>query len=808
MAIITRRIIQVEGIVQGVGFRPFVYLLAHERSLCGRVLNNSAGVLIEVEGEQKAIDQFLNELISRAPSLARIESLRCSDNLEPAQHTEFRIVESEGEGRKFVPVSPDVATCSDCLRELFDPNNRRYRYPFINCTNCGPRFTIIEDVPYDRAKTTMRLFAMCDACRAEYENPLDRRFHAEPTACANCGPHVYLVGPNPRAGVSATQPLVSGRGERSRLDPDNDPIHETLALIASGKILAIKGIGGFHLACDAQNAEAVAALRRRKYREDKPFALMARSVEIIRKYCSVTVPEEQLLLSAARPIVLLARKAGAAIPEAVAPRVNTLGFMLPYAPLHHLLFEHWDGPLVMTSANISDEPICYEDEDARRRLVGIADYYLLHNRPIHMRTDDSVARVAETQVLDSKDAATSTSRRDAVHPDLPSPLTGRPMVLRRSRGYAPEPLRTGFEFRREILACGAELKNTFCLTRGDYAFVSHHIGDLENFETLQSFREGIEHFKRLFYLEPDVVAYDLHPEYLSTKYALALDQIETKFGIQHHHAHIASCMADNQSAGEVIGVAMDGLGFGTDGRMWGGEFFVANYAEAERIAHLDYLAMPGGAKAIREPWRMAAAYLYQTFGDEFEDLTLPFAADLDTRAWATLKRMITTRTNCPETSSMGRLFDAVSSLLRLRDATNYEGQAAIELEQIADRDCGQRYDFEVSAAEGIVRAQPVIRGAVEDLLSQVPPAVIAAKFHLGVADLIVRMAVTIREQRKLNRVALSGGVFQNVMLLQAACKRLSDASFEVLTHCRVPPNDGGISLGQAAIANALLRREL
>jgi hydrogenase maturation protein HypF len=804
---ITRVKIQVEGIVQGVGFRPFVYLLAHETSLNGRVLNNESGVLIELEGEQEAINQFLKELRSRAPTLSQIESLHCSDSLALAYHTEFRIVESEADGQKFVPISPDVATCADCLRELFDPNDRRYRYPFINCTNCGPRFTIIEDVPYDRAKTTMREFVMCGECRAEYENPLDRRFHAEPTACASCGPHVLLTGAEPRIIPELVKSYVSTPKPRwSSLDPINDPIKETLALIARGKILAIKGIGGFHLACDALNQQTVEELRRRKYREDKPFALMARSLEVIRRYCQTSEPEEQLLQSPARPIVLLAPRAGAVIPEAIAPRINALGFMLPYSPLHHLLFENLDFPLVMTSANISDEPICYEDEDACKRLANIADFYLLHNRPIHMRTDDSVVRVGWVESSASRNLVATPRRPNAEGPDvLRGHLVQRQMMLRRSRGYAPAPLKTGFKFARQILACGAELKNTFCLSRGDYAFVSHHIGDLENVETLQSFREGIEHFKRLFYLQPEVVAYDLHPEYLSTKYALDLDQIDTRIGVQHHHAHIASCLADNQVDGDVIGVAMDGLGFGTDGRMWGGEFFVANFSEAERIAHLDYVPMPGGAKAIREPWRLAAVYLQKTFGDEFEKLDIPFVTEMDTQAWATLARMIAGKINCPETSSMGRLFDAISALLRLRDATNYEGQAAIELEQIADHACTGRYQFELSDDGSIIRAQPVIRSAVEDTLSGVPPPVIAAKFHRGVADLIVSIALRVREEHRLSRVALSGGVFQNVFLLRAASRGLVQAEFEVLTHRRVPANDGGISLGQAAVANAQMR---
>jgi hydrogenase maturation protein HypF len=772
--------IQVQGIVQGVGFRPFVYSLAQKNSLTGRVLNNESGVLIDLEGERESIDQFLTALKADPPTLSRIESVRVRDLLDNANYADFRIVASATDGRKFVPISPDVATCADCLRELFDPHDRRFRYPFINCTNCGPRFTIVEDVPYDRAKTTMREFEMCLECRAEYEDPLDRRFHAEPTACAKCGPQVSLAG--------ADGSVPAGRTRSSSPPTGDEAIERTTALLAEGKIVAIKGIGGFHLACEALNEKAVQTLRQRKYREDKPFALMARTLDVIREYCVVSRSEEELLLSPARPIVLLERKPSAVLPEAIAPRVNTLGFMLPYSPLHHLLFEYLDRPLVMTSANISDEPICYEDKEALERLSPIADCYLLHNRRIHMRTDDSVLRIVEAPV-------SQRSGRDARAPVL---------ILRRSRGYAPAPIKTGFKFEREILACGAELKNTFCLTRDDYAFVSHHIGDLENVETLRSFTEGIEHFKRLFYLEPDVVAYDLHPEYLSTKYALALDSIRTKLGIQHHHAHIASCMADNQIKGDVIGIAMDGLGFGTDGRLWGGEFFVANLAEAERIAHLEYMPMPGGAKAIREPWRMAAAYLQATFGDDFLKMNLPFVSEMDRRVWQTLKRMVATGTNSPATSSMGRLFDAVSSLLRLRDATNYEGQAAIELEQIADPVCQEKYQFELTDDGSIIRAQKIIRSAVSDILSGVPPRTISAKFHLGVADLIATVGRRVRSDRKLNRVVLSGGVFQNVFLLRAVCAMLNGEGFEVFSHSRVPANDGGIALGQAAVANALI----
>ena len=743
----------VRGIVQGVGFRPFVYSRASRRSLNGRVLNNATGVLIDLEGDASEIDHFVRELESNPPPLSLIESIERLENLIPLNYPDFQILESDPAGHKFVPVSADVATCDDCLRELFDPANRRYRYPFINCTNCGPRFTIIEKVPYDRANTTMRTFEMCNDCRAEYEDPLDRRFHAEPTACVACGPRLRLLDSEGRE--------VAG-----------DAIANAVDLLNSGKILAIKGIGGFHLACDALSYEAVVQLRGRKFREDKPFALMAKSVDAIRPYCRISSREAALLESPARPVVLLEQKRGNAIPRSVAPGVNTLGFMLPYAPLHHLLFESIDQPLVMTSGNVSDEPICFRDGEVRERLNNIADYYLVHDRPIHIRTDDSVVR--------------SFNERET--------------VLRRSRGYAPAPIRTTFKFERSILACGAELKNTFCLARDHSAFVSHHIGDLENLETLRSFTEGIEHYERLFDIDPEVVAYDLHPEYLSTKFACALDTVSTRIAVQHHHAHIASCMADNQIDGEVIGVAFDGLGFGLDGKLWGGEFFVAGFRDAERIAHLANVPLPGGAHAIREPWRLAAVYLQQTFGDNFSELDLPFMRRLDRRRWATLGSMIAAGVNCPETSSMGRLFDAVSGLLTLRSSVNYEGQAAIELEGIAERVASDFYEFEIDGAE--ISAAPVVRKVVEDLLDAVPIGQISARFHLSVAHLILRVALRAREQRHLNRVALSGGVFQNLLLLERVTQLLRENHFEVFTHGRVPANDGGISLGQAAIANA------
>ena len=743
------------GIVQGVGFRPFVYSRASERALTGRVLNNAGGVLIDLEGQASAIDEFIRELELNPPPLSSIESIERLEHLTPLQYEDFRIIESDASGKRVVPVSADAATCDDCLSEMLDASNRRYRYPFINCTNCGPRFTITKQIPYDRENTTMRSFEMCSECRAEYENPVDRRFHAEATACSVCGPGLRLL---------------NAQGQ----EVEGDPLLIAIRLLAEGQLFAIKGIGGFHLSCNALNSESVSRLRDRKVRQEKPFALMAPTLAVIERYCELSRAEADLLESPARPIVLLKRKDGAKLPEAIAPGVQTFGFMLPYTPLHHLLFESLDGPLVMTSGNVSDEPICFRDDEAINGLNGIADYFLVGDRRIHVRTDDSVLRS----------------------------LHGQSIALRRSRGYAPAPIRTAFKFKEEILACGAELKSTFCLGREQNAFVSHHIGDLENLETLQSFKEGIDHYQRLFDIQPRVVAYDLHPEYLSTKFALDLESVERRIGVQHHHAHVASCMADNQIDGEVIGIAFDGLGFGLDGKLWGGEFFVADFVSAERVAHLANVPLAGGGKAIREPWRMAAVYLQRTFGDSFLSLNLPFTRDLDGNSWRTLRSMIAAGVNCPESSSMGRLFDAVSALLNVRTRITYEGQAAIELEGLADLDPTAWYEFRINGQE--IAAEGVIRNAVEDLLNGIPVAQVSARFHESVAQLVLKIATAIREDRKLNRVVLSGGVFQNMILLGRACQLLRDAEFKVFTHSRVPANDGGICLGQATIANAQL----
>jgi hydrogenase maturation protein HypF len=748
--------INITGIVQGIGFRPFIYNLARRHSIRGWVLNNEKGVLIDAESEDGNLELFLQDIPKLAPPLSQIETFDVR-YLVPLNYTTFEIRKSEEAEEKFVLISPDVATCDQCLSELFLPQNFRYRYPFINCTLCGPRFTIIQDIPYDRHKTTMALFKMCPICQKEYEDPSDRRFHAQPNACYACGPSLYLE---------------NKKGEKI----SGDPLEETLALLDKGEIVAIKGLGGFHLTCDAKNQEAVSFLRSRKFREDKPFAVMCRDIEEVKDHCEVNEEEEKLLLSVERPIVILKRRKDSSIAHAVAPYQDTLGVMLPYSPLHHLLLKGPLKTLVMTSGNVSDEPISYKNEEALKRLSKIADYFLFHNREIHMRCDDSVTRVFE----------------------------GKPYILRRSRGYIPFPIKLPFPLEM-ILACGGELKNTFCLTRSQYAFVSHHIGDLENLETLTSFEEGIEHFKRLFYIEPRAIAYDLHPDYLSTQYALSIPEIP-RIGVQHHHAHIVSAMVENGIEGDVIGVALDGTGFGLDGTVWGGEFINANLRDFNRLAHLKKVPMPGGSMAIREPWRMAMVYLSEAFGDEATKLKINLMERIDFQKWDILKRAIEKKINSPLTSSMGRLFDAVSSLLSIRDEVHYEGQAAIELEMIADHGERETYPFLVQKDEGsmVIDSTEIIRSVVKDLVKGVSTSKISGKFHRTVARLIIETCETIRSNERLNRIVLSGGVFQNIFLLSLVIEGLRRSDFEVYTHHLVPTNDGGISLGQAVICHMRL----
>jgi hydrogenase maturation protein HypF len=751
--------IGITGIVQGIGFRPFIYNLAQKHLIRGWVLNNEKGVLIDAESENGNLDQFIQDIPKLVPPLTRIESFDVK-YLEPLGYSTFEIRKSEEAQDKFVLISPDVATCDPCLSELFSPKNFRHRYPFINCTLCGPRFTIIQDIPYDRHKTTMAPFVMCPVCQKEYEDPSDRRFHAQPNACPACGPSLQLEG-------------------REGKEVPGDPIVNTLDLLAKGRIVAIKGLGGFHLACDAKNQNAVSTLRSRKFREDKPFAVMCRNMEEVKEHCEVNEAEEKLLKSVERPIVILRKKKDSPIAHAVAPYQDTLGVMLPYSPLHHLLFNGPLKALVMTSGNISDEPIAYKNEEALKRLSNIADSFLFHNREIHMRCDDSVTRIFE----------------------------GKPYILRRSRGYVPFPVKLSFPLEM-ILACGGELKNTFCLTRGQYAFVSHHIGDLENLETLTSFEEGIEHFKRLFYIEPRAVAYDLHTDYLSTQYALSIPDVP-KIGVQHHHAHIVSAMAENRLEGDVIGVALDGTGFGLDGTVWGGEFVKANLRDFDRLAHLKKVPMPGGSMAIKEPWRMATVYLSEAFGNEATKLKIDLMKRIDFQKWDVLKRAIEKKINTPWTSSMGRLFDAISSLLSIRDEVHYEGQAAIEFEMIADHGVTEEYPFHIHRDQKPMVVDPTetIRGVVRDLIEGVPSSKISGKFHRTISRLIVGTCETIRSDEKLNRVVLSGGVFQNIFLLSLVTEGLKRSGFDVYTHHVVPANDGGISLGQAFVAHMRLFKE-
>ena len=768
---IQRRRILIQGIVQGVGFRPFVYGQALRWGLVGFVLNDSRGVTIEVEGGLQALDSFQQALCEQAPPLARIDSL-ATELIPPHHEDSFIIMLSQSLAERRALISPDNATCDDCLRELFDPADRRYRYPFINCTNCGPRFTIVQDVPYDREKTTMHVFPMCQACQAEYDDPGNRRFHAQPNACPICGPQVRFLDWVDHHSV--------------------DPITAAAQRLASGTILAIKGLGGYHLACDATNVEAVQRLRQRKHREAKPFALMVPDVETARLLCEVSVAEAALLRSRRRPIVLLEQCAGCPVAPDVAPSYSSLGIMLPYTPLHHLLLRAFaavieagrPAVLVMTSGNLSDEPIAYRDDDAQERLACIADGMLTHNRDIHMRCDDPVMRI----------------------------VAGGEQFFRRSRGYAPEPIPLSSDLPAPLLACGGHLKNTFCLGKGRQAFVSHHIGDLENLETLTSFREGIEHYQRLFDVYPQAIAYDLHPEYLATKYALDAD-IPQKIGVQHHHAHIASVLAEYGLSGPVIGVAADGTGFGTDGAVWGCEIMAADLAGFERLAHLAYVPLPGGEQAIRQPWRMAAVYLAQTYGDAFLELDIPFVRQLDRAKWYTLSQMIARGINSPLTSSLGRLFDAVAALIGLRAEALYEGQPAIELEMVSSRGIqAHPYPFTIhrQGAVGVAPATldvaPMIDAIVSDIQRGVPASHIAARFHRSIAELLAVASAGAHERTGLNSVALSGGVFQNRLLLETLVARLEKMDFQVYINRRVPPNDGGISLGQLAVAAAWLQK--
>jgi hydrogenase maturation protein HypF len=757
-----RRAIVIRGIVQGVGFRPFVYNLAVRLHLAGFVKNQTGTVLIEVEGATATLDRFLAEVAEHPPPLAHIDQL--SWEQQPARGEEqFRIDASESDPSSPVFISPDVATCDECLAEVLDPADRRYRYPFLNCTNCGPRLTIITGAPYDRARTTMAAFPMCPACRAEYEDPRHRRFHAQPTACPVCGPHLQAT--------SATgEPLAVA-----------DPLAWFADALGAGKIGALKGLGGYHLACDARNAAAVRELRRRKHRDEKPFAVMVADLEAVQELCELDAAERDLLLSPRRPIVLLRKCRPDCVAEEVAPRNPWLGVMLPYTPLHHLLLCAVAGiPLVMTSGNRSDEPIAYRDDEALGQLAGIADLFLVHDRPIHVRCDDSVTRV----------------------------VAGAELPVRRSRGYAPQPITLPLGCPVPILAVGGLLKATFALGRDRQAFLSHHLGDLDHYQAYRAFEKDVALYEQLFAVRPACLAHDLHPDYATTRYvtARAAQTGSSLLGVQHHHAHLASCMAEHGLDEPVIGVTFDGTGFGTDGAIWGGEFLIGDYRNYRRAAHLRSVGLPGGDQAIREPWRMAVAHLLDaglpTRAVEARVLPVQFRA---------IRRMLERRFQTLLTSSAGRLFDAVAALAGVRDRVSYEGQAAVELEWLAMEsaaagvypfDLDERAERPGKETPLVVDTRPLIGAVAEEASKGVNAAVIARRFHSTVVEMIAAVCDRLRRDTGLEAVVLSGGVFLNALLTHEASARLLGDGFRVYRHRLVPPNDGGLSLGQLAVAAA------
>jgi hydrogenase maturation protein HypF len=762
---VNRKHIQVRGVVQGVGFRPFVYKLAKSLGLTGYVFNSSSGVTIEIEGGQSELENFLLTLKEDPPQLAEITQITISE-IEIQGGVGFSILESREQRGEFALVPPDAGTCDACWADFGDAFNRRYGYPFTNCTHCGPRYTILRNLPYDRASTTMSTFTMCAACQAEYDDPEDRRFHAQPNACAACGPSLLLQD---ATGIEF--------GNRDSLSV----IRQARALLHEGRILAVKGLGGFLLACDATNEAAVTELRRRKRRPHKPFALMVRDLAAARKLCAVATEDEGSLLSPRRPIVILPRQPQAELAMGIAPGDRTLGVMLPYTPLHFLLFS--DSPeiesefpaLVMTSGNLSEEPIVVSNQEAMRQLDGVADWFLLHNRDIATRVDDSVVRTFEVQER----------------------------VIRRSRGFVPQAIALQTEME-EVLAFGGELKNTFCLTKGSYAILSQHIGDLENYETMQFFEETLANLKHIFNVAPGTAAYDLHPGYMSTRMAMA-SGIQRKIGVQHHHAHIASCMAENHLQGKVLGVVLDGTGYGTDGKIWGGEFLAADFSGFARRAHFRNVLLPGGDAAVRQPWRMARSYLLDTFGGQIPS-GLNCFRDIDERLVTLVDAMLSRRIQTVETSSCGRLFDAVAALLGIASEATFEGQAAIALEAAAERGIEERYGFEIGEGEPMVLDfRPAIAAMVENLSRSRSAGEISACFHNTLSAAIGEVCARIGKTDGLDRVCLSGGSFQNLYLLGRTVVELRHRGFGVFLHSQVPANDGGLSLGQAMIANQRLR---
>ena len=763
---ILRLAVAIRGAVQGVGFRPFVYKLAAEMRVNGWVSNTSQGVFIEVEGAKETLDRFLLRLQKEIPPRAFIQSLEFSF-LDPIGFEKFEIRESDSTGAKTSIILPDIATCPDCLKEIFNPSNRRYLYPFTNCTNCGPRFSIIEALPYDRPNTSMKKFEMCPECRTEYENPSDRRFHAQPNACPKCGPQLQLwdTGGN-------------------KLADRHDALLQAANAIQAGKIVAVKGIGGFNLMADARNDEAVRRLRERKHREEKPFALMFPSLRIVKQVCKVSDLEERLLMSPESPIVLIERiinqseirNLKSEITSSVAPNNPYLGCMLPYSPLHHILMNQLRFPVVATSGNLSDEPICTDEYEALERLHKIADLFLVHNRPIVRHVDDSIVRV----------------------------MIGRELVIRRARGYAPLPITlVGTQHVVSLLAVGAHLKNTIALTSDSNVFISQHIGDLETKESLDAFHSVVTDFQTMYKCTPEYIICDLHPDYLSSKFArsIGIPFLE----VQHHEAHIASCMAENQLEGEVLGVSWDGTGYGSDRTIWGGEFLLATKTSFERVATFRPFRLPGGEKAIKEPRRTALGMLYELFGDDvFRQQDLPALQAFTSAELELVNQMLIKKVNAPLTTSVGRIFDAVASLIGLQQKVNYEGQAAMELEFLTQgMERNDSYSFEIDEAPNIkfVDWRLILEGILRDMEDHISYSNISAKFHNTLVEIIIAVAKRIGQPR----IVLSGGCFQNRYLTELAVKRLQEEEFRSYWHQRVPPNDGGISLGQIYAALRLLK---
>jgi hydrogenase maturation protein HypF len=773
------RRIQIRGVVQGVGFRPWVYRTAICSGVTGRVLNDSSGVIIEAFGDAPALERFERALHTTAPAAARVVDYD-SRPIQPEPVDRFVIDASEQAAERRVSIPPDLTICDDCLREIFDPAERRYRYPFTNCTNCGPRFTIATDVPYDRSATTMAVFAMCDACRREYEDPNDRRFHAQPNACPVCGPQVRLL-PGVRLEPETTSDAASGSSWTSDVASGcsplvSDPIATAADELIAGKIVAVKGIGGFHLACDATSQAAVLRLRRRKRREEKPLAVMVRSVADADAIGIVGAEERRQLGSVERPIVLLTKRASSAIAESVAPRNRQIGVMLAYSPLHHLLLAGAGRPLVMTSGNLSDEPIAFDNDEAIDRLRNVADLFVVHDRPIAARCDDSVVAV----------------------------IAHSPTVIRRSRGFVPRPIRLGRPFARPVLACGALLKNAICMAAGDTAYLGPHIGDLENVETFDAFMDAIERFRRFLQITPDVIAHDMHPDYLSTRYALGRPEA-IKVAVQHHHAHLASALAEHHLTGPVIGVAYDGTGYGLDGTSWGGEVMIVTAAGFERAGTFRPIALAGGDRAVREPWRAALALAMDAFDGEVSDGFRQLMRSVASREIDAVAALIAGGIQIAPARGIGRYFDAFGALFLDRPRAAFEGQVALEWNQVADGQAARAYPYGLGTAAALseVDLRPAFRAALHDRLHGAPVPAISAAFHQTIAH---ATAALVREAAaRVGRlpVVASGGCFQNARLAEAVRGALP--GFDVRLHREVPPGDGGIALGQAVVADAVSR---